>query len=86
MIPISPERQEKQYKQQIADITQGIEQLKSENGESFQVKQMERTKKSLEQKLEKLSANKRIIQFILKSLASTNYLLMKHMNLRILCV
>lgn len=44
MIPISPERQEKQYKQQIADITQGIEQLKSENGESFQVKQMERTK------------------------------------------
>lgn len=59
MIPISPERQEKQYKQQIADITQGIEQLKSENGESFQVKQMERTKKSLEQKLEKLSANKK---------------------------
>lgn len=59
MIPISPERQEKQYKQQIADITQGIEQLKSENGESFQVKQMERTKKSLEQKLEKLSATKK---------------------------
>ena len=59
MIPISPERQEKQYKQQIADITQGIEQLKSENGESFQVKQMERTKKYLEQKLEKLSATKK---------------------------
>ena len=59
MIPISPERQEKQYKQQIADITQGIEQLKSENGESFQVKQMERTKKSLEQRLEKLSATKK---------------------------
>lgn len=59
MIPISTERQEKQYKQQIADIIQGIEQLKYENGESFLVKQMERTKKSLEQKLEKLSSTKK---------------------------
>lgn len=59
MIPISPERQSKLYKQQIADITEGIKQLKTENGESFQVKAMERTKKALQQKLEKLSTSKK---------------------------
>ena len=59
MIPISPERQEKMYKAQIADITEGIRQLKEEKGEGFQVKAMERTKKSLQQKLEKLTSSKK---------------------------
>ncbi len=59
MIPISPERQERMYKEQIEDITQGIAELKAQNGESFQVKAMERTRKSLQQKLEKLSSSKK---------------------------
>lgn len=59
MIPISPERQERMYKEQIEDITRGIAELKAQNGESFQVKAMERTRKSLQQKLEKLSSSKR---------------------------
>ena len=59
MIPISPERQERMYKQQIEDITEGIAELKAQNGESFQVKAMERTRKSLQQKLEKLSSSKK---------------------------
>lgn len=59
MIPISPERQEKMYKEQIEDITEGIRQLKEENGEGFQVKQMERTRKSLQAKLDKLSTSRK---------------------------
>lgn len=59
MIPISPERQERMYKDQIEDITRGIAELKAQNGESFQVKAMERTRKSLQQKLEKLSSSQK---------------------------
>lgn len=55
MIPISPDRQERIYRDQIDDITEGIRQLKEEQGGSFQVKQMERTKKDLQAKLEKLN-------------------------------
>ena len=59
MIPLSPERQERMYKEQIEDITRGIAELKAQSGESFQVKAMERTRKSLQQKLEKLSSSKK---------------------------
>ena len=59
MIPISPERQERMYKEQIEDITKGISELKAQSGEGFQVKAMERTRKSLQQKLEKLSSSKK---------------------------
>ena len=55
MIPISPDRQERIYRDQIDDITEGIRQLKEEQGGGFQVKQMERTKKALQAKLEKLN-------------------------------
>lgn len=59
MIPISPDRQAAIYRGQINDIMQGIRELKDENGESFQIKQMERTRKSLEAKLEKLSTSRK---------------------------
>lgn len=55
-LPISPQRQEAIYKEQIRDIINGISELKEENGSSFLVKAMERTKKSIEDKLNKLEA------------------------------
>ena len=54
MIPLSKERQETILNDQINDIISGIEELKKSEGSKFQVKQMERTKKSLEAKLDKL--------------------------------
>ena len=54
MIPISAERQKMQIEKQISDIIQGIENLKRNDGSKFQVKAMERTRKSLEKQLEKL--------------------------------
>ena len=53
-IPVSPERQERLLRKQIHDITKGIEEMKSVRGEKFSVKQLEKTKKSLEAKLKKL--------------------------------
>ena len=58
-IPISRERQERLLQEQIGDITAGIREVKAGNGERFTVKQLERTKKSLEARLEKLQANDR---------------------------
>ncbi len=58
-IPISRERQERLLREQIGDITAGIREVKASNGERFTVKQLERTKKSLEARLEKLQANDR---------------------------
>ena len=58
-IPISRERQERLLREQIGDITAGIREVKAANGERFTVKQLERTKKSLEARLEKLQANDR---------------------------
>lgn len=55
-LPLSPERQKAVYEEQIADIIEGIRELKAENGSSFQVKAMERTRKSLEKQLEKLQS------------------------------
>lgn len=54
MIPLSKERQVSILQDQIDDIMAGIEELKKAEGSRFQVKQMERTKKSLEARLNKL--------------------------------
>lgn len=53
-IPVSQERQEQLLQDQIDEITEGIRELKSSNGELFSIKAMERTKKGLEAKLKKL--------------------------------
>ena len=53
-IPVSQERQERLLEDQIDEITEGIRELKSSNGERFSIKAMERTKKGLEAKLKKL--------------------------------
>lgn len=58
-IPISKERQERLIESQINEITEGIQEVKLSSGERFTVKQLERTKKSLEDRLEKLQANDR---------------------------
>ena len=56
-IPISPEREERMIKNQINEIVEGIKELKSHNyrgSNDFSVKQLEKTKKSLEARLKKL--------------------------------
>ena len=53
-IPLSVERQERMIDRQIAEIEQSIRDLKASNGERYSIKQMEKTKKSLQVKLEKL--------------------------------
>ncbi len=58
-IPISRERQERLLHEQIDEITQGIDEAKRSRGEHFTVKQLERTRKSLEARLEKLQAEDR---------------------------
>ena len=58
-IPISRERQEQQLQDQIDEITEGISELSYRSGERFTVKQLEKLKKSLEQRLEKLQAQER---------------------------
>ena len=55
-IPISTARQERLIQKQIDEITAGIQEVKASNGERFTVKQLERTKKTLEVRLEKLQA------------------------------
>lgn len=58
-IPISSERQERLIQSQIDEITAGIQEVRDSGGERFTVKQLERTKKGLEERLEKLQANHR---------------------------
>ena len=58
-IPISKERQERLLQEQIWEITEGISEVESSGGERFTVKQLERTRKSLEARLEKLQAEGR---------------------------
>ena len=58
-IPISRERQERLLYEQIDEITEGIAEVQASGGERFTVKQLERTRKSLEAKLEKLQAESR---------------------------
>lgn len=55
-IPLSFERQERMIQEQIQEIQNAIAELKYSNGERFTVKQMEKTRKNLESKLEKLRA------------------------------
>ena len=54
-IPISIERQERVLRDQIREITEGISEAKQKGGSKFTVKQLEKTKKSLKRKLEKLN-------------------------------
>lgn len=54
-IPLSRERQIALLEEQIADITYSIEAAKEEAGQQYTVKQMEKTKKTLKAKLEKLN-------------------------------
>ena len=58
-IPISRERQERLIYEQIDEITEGIAEVQASGGERFTVKQLERTRKSLEARLEKLQAEGR---------------------------
>ena len=58
-IPISRERQERLLNEQIDEITEGIAEVEASGGERFTVKQLERTRKSLEARLEKLQAESR---------------------------
>ena len=53
-IPISAERQERLLRDQIDEITEAIQELKYSRGESFSIKQMEKTKRSLQSRLDKL--------------------------------
>ena len=55
-IPISQARQEALLESQIEEISVGIMELKANNAERFSVKQLERAKRSLEARLEKLQA------------------------------
>ncbi|MGN0545960.1 MAG: SNF2-related protein [Acutalibacteraceae bacterium] len=58
-IPVSLERQERLIQQQIEEITENIALMKYDRGEKFTVKQLEKTKRSLETKLEKLQSTER---------------------------
>ena len=58
-IPVSQERQQRLLREQLDDITHGIEELKYQRGEQFSIKQLERTRKQLENRLSKLEAEER---------------------------
>lgn len=58
-IPMSIERQRAILESQIEEITQGIADLKRNRGENFSIKQLEKSRKSIKQKLEKLNDQSR---------------------------
>ena len=58
-IPMSIERQREQLEQQISDILKGIDMAKRERGENFTIKQLEKSRRILENKLEKLNTQDR---------------------------
>ena len=58
-IPMSIERQRAFLEEQLDDITQGIDELKRNRGDSFSVKELERTRKAVKQKLDKLNDQSR---------------------------
>ena len=58
-IPLSYERQERIIQEQIDETLAAIEELKANAGENFSIKQMEKTRKTLETKLEKLRSDAR---------------------------
>ena len=53
-IPLSKERQERLLNDQLWEIEEGIRELKESQGERFSIKQLEKTKKSIEARLTKL--------------------------------
>ncbi len=58
-IPMSIERQRAILQQQLDEILEGISELKRNRGDNFSIKQLERTKKTVKQKLEKLNDQSR---------------------------
>ncbi|MGY6245729.1 DEAD/DEAH box helicase family protein, partial [Faecalibacterium prausnitzii] len=58
-IPLSAERQERLIQEQMDEIEEAIEEAKAQAGEHFTVKQLEKLRKSLKQKLEKLQGTDR---------------------------
>ena len=58
-IPLSAERQTAIIERQIADITQSIEEIKAEQGERYTIKQMEKMRKTLQTRLDKLNDSSR---------------------------
>ena len=58
-IPVSVERQERLLQEQIWEIEDGLAELKNSRAENFTIKQLEKTKKSLEARLDKLHKNER---------------------------
>ena len=58
-IPISAERQERLLQEQIDELTDAISEIKAMRGERFTVKQMEKTRKSLQARLEQLTSGEK---------------------------
>ena len=58
-IPMSIERQKELLKRQRDDILNGIEELKRNHGENFSIKQLEKTKRKIEEKLKNLNKQDR---------------------------
>ena len=58
-IPMSLERQRAILQQQLDDVLDGISELKKNRGDNFSIKQLERTKKTVKQKLDKLNDQSR---------------------------
>ena len=58
-IPVSAERQERLLQEQIEEIEAAIESMKMQRGENFTIKQMEKTRRSLQAKLDKLTSTER---------------------------
>ncbi|MCD8144722.1 MAG: SNF2-related protein [Oscillospiraceae bacterium] len=58
-IPVSAERQERLLQEQIDDIENAIAELKYSRGENFTIKQMEKTRRSLQARLDKLTSTER---------------------------
>jgi N12 class adenine-specific DNA methylase len=58
-IPLSAERQRQELTKQIDDLTAGVQELKAQRGENFSIKQLEKMKKTLAVRLEKLNDQSR---------------------------
>ena len=58
-LPVSQERQQAHLAEQIDQVIRGISEAKAKNAEPFTIKQMERTKKQLQTKLERLNHTER---------------------------
>ena len=73
---MSIERQRAILEQQLEELTDGIMDLKRNRGENFSIKQLEKSKKSVKQKLEKLNDQSRKDDVVtLKNLVWTGFLL-----------